>query len=171
MLQQWKDEVIEINQKCKDFKSGTARSYLIDARNKLQKKISDEENRLRSIPEIRNIDGVNIEIPRYLRYGYDKYTYEVHDNILYVLDRTKKFDNDGSYHWFNYVWIPQKENKYALLSVRLLGGDRFGDRYFLGVSYFKHPADEHSYLHKEIQPNNRTYKPYADIVVREVLGV
>ncbi|MFE6075661.1 hypothetical protein ACFVQB_14410 [Paenibacillus sp. NPDC057886] len=136
---------------------------------KLKHKIDEEERRLNSKLKTVDINGVQYEIPKSFNYvpNTDRYTYEVKDDCLYQFKKMRR-DPDGSFHSHHYVWIPQAENKYAELCIRTLGGDRFGERYFLRVNYYKHPSDNISYLSKDIRTDNYNYRAYYDYVLAKL---
>ncbi|MBX4152389.1 hypothetical protein [Paenibacillus lautus] len=153
----------------KNVTTRTAKRGISEELNSLKKKIDDEERRLNAELKIESINGVDYEIPNgfgYYREG-DRYTYEVKDGCLYRFERMK-LDSDGSFHLHHHVWIPQTENKYVDLCVRILGGDRFGERYFLSASYYKHPSDSFPYMHKDIRTDNYGYKPYYTYVIEKM---
>lgn len=135
---------------------------------KLKNKIDDEERRLNAVLKVVNINGVDYSIPT--GFGYyeegDRYTYEVKDGCLYRFEKMR-VDPDGSFHLLHHVWIPQSEHKYVDLCVSILGGDIYGERYFLSASYYKHPSDSYSYMHKEVRTDNYGYKPYYTYVIEK----
>lgn len=156
----------------KDYKtvlSKTARRGIGDELYKLKQKIDDEERRLNAETKIVNINGIAYEIPT--GFGFyqecDRYTYEVKEGCLYRFEKMRH-DSDGSFHLHHHVWIPQREDKYVDLCVRVLGGDRFGERYYLSASYYKHPSDSFSYMHKDVSTNNYGYKPIYTYVIEKM---
>lgn len=144
--------------------STTARKGINEALYRLKKKIEDEERRNSANLNMRVINGVEYQIPACFNWYDEQHErFEVKDGCLYLI-RNFGLDSDGSYHLHNYVWIPQSENKYARLLVRILGNDQYGDRYFLEVNYYKHPSDYYPYLNKHINNENYLYKPYYTYV-------
>lgn len=160
-------ELVKIDVCC--VHSRTAKLGISEEMRKLKKKIDDEENRLTSVLKIKNIDGVNYGIPN--SFGYyeadDRYTYEVKDGCLFRYENMK-YDKDKIFHLHHYVWIPQAENKFVKLCVRTLGGDIYGERYYLSATYYKHPVDDYSYMEKGINTNNHGYKPYYLHVIEKM---
>lgn len=169
MIELWKEEVEELKKKRSELKSQEGKMALSQAIRKLNKKISDEENRINSKLNKVTIDGKEYIIPSSFNWGgFDKYTLKLDGDVLYVIDKTGVLDKDGSYHWYHYAWIPQTKNKFARLTLRTLGKDIYGDRCFAEVSYFKHPADRYSYLNKNISPRGNTYKQYIEFILQEL---
>ncbi|MFI2856898.1 hypothetical protein ACH6EH_07130 [Paenibacillus sp. JSM ZJ436] len=162
MKQQYEQVKVDYN----NTSSPIARRGIHEEMKRLKKKIDDEERRLNSNLEIVNINGAEYKMPaRYQHYQHEnRYTFEVKDSCLYIFDKMKT-DKDGSFHIWCHVWIPQQENKYVDLLVRILGGDMYGERYFLEASYYKHPSDTFSYLNKVIRTDNYGYKPYYTYVI------
>ncbi|RXZ77982.1 hypothetical protein EBB07_28395 [Paenibacillaceae bacterium] len=152
-----------------DFENVKSRAAKLGVRsemNKLYDKIQLEKNRVNTELRTTKVKGVEISLPtvfEYLGYRRDNsdVALRVEDNIIYAAGE-KKVDSDGSYRSFNYVWIPQTDSKFAKLCVRILGGNIYGDRFYLSVEYFKHPADQSSYLSKDLRTDNKTYNPYCD---------
>lgn len=149
--------------------SKTAKKGIGEEMYKLKNKIDEEERRLNSNLKIVSINGAEYEIPKSFNYAPDneRYTYEVRDGCLYQIEKIRN-DSDGSFHSHHYVWIPQAENKYAELCVRVLGGDSYGERYYLRVHYYKHPSDMSPYLTKDIRTDNYNYKPFYDYVLEKL---
>lgn len=130
----------------------------------LKKQIDDEERRKNSSLKTIDVNETVYELPYYFNRSDN---IEVHNGYLYKFEGTKQY-KDGSYYCYSYVWIPQAENKYACLLVRILGGDIHGDRYFLSVSYYKHPSDSCSYLEKSIHCKNRNYKEHYEYIISKM---
>ncbi|WP_440110097.1 hypothetical protein [Paenibacillus sp. QZ-Y1] len=165
-LLEMKTEYEQAKKDCKNVLSRTARKGISEEMYKLKHKIDEEERRLTSTLKKVNINGAEYELPKSFNYtpDNDRYTYEIKDGCLYQFEKMRN-DPDGSFHSHHYVWIPQTENKYAELCVRVLGGDIYGERYYLRVHYYKHPSDMISYLTKDIRTDNYNYKPFYDYVL------
>jgi len=144
--------------------SKTAKLGIYKELRQLSRQIDDEERRQNSSLKSIEIDGVLYLLPYYFNRSDN---IEVHNGCLYKFEKPR-YDNDGSYYFYNYVWIPQAENKYACLLVKILGGDIYGERYYLTVDYYKHPSDYHSYLTKKINCQNRIYKEYYTYVIERL---
>jgi hypothetical protein len=164
-IELWQNELDEIKNVSITLNSPTAKSALRDAYHSLQKKIEDEQKRI-------DFDKTNKDVipEAFKRVGIERKSLEWIDNVIYCIDKSGKLDKDGSYNWYHYVWIPQTKIKYAKLCIHTLGKDVYGDRYYLEVEYFKHPADNYSYLSKRIDPFNRTYLSYVHYVL-DALGL
>lgn len=165
-IELWNIEIKEIKELYDRASSRTARTALSDASYSLQKKVRDEENRINSELKILTINGKSYQMPVSFGnwWGGDKYTITAVDDVFYALDETGKLDNDGSYHDTHYAWVPN-EKKFTKLSVRTLGGDRFGDRYFAEAAHFKHPADPYPYQKRVVSPTNSSYKIHIDYIL------
>lgn len=159
-IEQWQSEIEEIQNIYSSIKSQTARSVLADANRTLKKKIEDEHKRIEF--EKNQEDGIP---ESFKRMGVYNQKYIRDGNVIYAIDDSGELDKDGSYHWHHHVWIPQTKIKFANLCVRTLGKDVYGDRYYLEVDYYKHPADPFPYMTKRIDPFNRTYLPYVHYVL------
>lgn len=159
---------IEYDQAKADYSlvnSQTARAGISEELRKLRKNIEDEEHRINSKLRIVKIDGENFDLPAAFNwYKEERYDLEVKDGVLYVYEKLKKSE-DGSFNINCYAWIPQKENKYVKLNIHILGGDKYGERYFLGATYYKHPADQYAYMEKGVRTDNYGYKPYYTYVI------
>lgn len=159
-IQQWQTEIDEIRSLASSVQSRYARAALSDALRELKKRIVDEERRVEF--EKKNISC----LPEcFSRYGYPKNNFEHIGDVIYLIDKSGKLDKNGSYNWYHSVWIPQTKIKYAKLVIHTLGKDIYGDRYYLDVDYYKHPADPYPYMNKRIDPFNRTYLPYVHYVL------
>jgi hypothetical protein len=171
-LEEMKIEYGLASEDFKSAKSKTARSGIRDAMYQLKKKIDAEEHRVKTTLDIIDVNGTPYQLPKCFDvydHSKNKYTYEEKDGCLYMIS-PMKLDEDGSYHLHHYVWIPQAVNKFVRLTVRTLGNDRYGDRYFLNANYYKHPADPYSYMEKVVYTNNYGYKEHYKHVF-SVLGL
>jgi hypothetical protein len=136
---------------------------------KLKSDIEKEEYKIND-NKVETIDNKYIDIPVNMNWvNSKKHDVEVVDNVIYVYEKFK-YDKDGSFHLNHYAWIPQNDDKYVLLNISTLGGDVYGERYFLEARYYKHPSSHHSYLSKGIYTNNAGYRPYY-LHVFEKLGL
>lgn len=164
-LEQMKTEYDQARADYSLVKTKTARAGISEELRRLRKKIEDEEHRINSILRIVKIDGENFNLPAAFNwYKEEKYELEVKDGVLYVYEKLKK-DEDESFNINCYAWIHQKENKYVKLNVHILGGDKYGERYFLGATYYKHPADQYAYMEKGVRADNYGYKPHYTYVI------
>lgn len=98
--------------------------------------------------EVKIIDGVKVVIPECMSgLGYEcKYRYM--DNTLYALPIECSTDKDNTFHEYAYVYSKESEDKHVRLIVRLLGGDRFGNRIFTEANYYKKAESSYKYLNK-----------------------
>jgi len=115
-------------------------------KNKIWDEEYDERNRNRL--ETRVIDGVEIVIPEFMSSLGEDYKYKFSDNVLYALPTKYVEDEDGSFHEYIYAYSKENENKHVRLLVRLLGGDKFGDRIFTEANYYKKLESNNKYLNK-----------------------
>ncbi|MFD0587663.1 hypothetical protein ACFQZE_06585 [Paenibacillus sp. GCM10027627] len=154
----------------KQCQTKTAQSGINNALYELKKKIDAEQHREDATLEKLIQNGIEYKIPRAFNWWESRENFKMMANgeVLYVIDASGRLDEDGSYHWHHYAWIPQAANKYAKLCVRTLGGDRFNDRYFLEVKYYKHPVDPYPYLSKHLSYNNQTYKLFVEYILKEL---
>lgn len=168
-IAEWNSEIEEIKEVCKSMKSKIGKNYLSDAVYKLKKKIDDEQNRIDTQLKVKVINGKEYSLPACIHNGYDlhKYYLKVVGDVLYLIDKRGKLDEDNSYHWWHYAWIPNG-NKYTKLLVRTLGGDRFGDRYFAETDHYKHPADRYPYQNRRLAHDNKTYKTHIEYILNEL---
>ncbi|MBU7316012.1 hypothetical protein [Paenibacillus oleatilyticus] len=165
---EWTKEVDEIKLLSKSLKSLAGRQALSDAVYKLNRKIKDEQNRLNCKFETKLIDNVKYEIPQCMKEkNFNKFTLKVNGEVLYLIDKRKKMDEDMSYHWYHYAWIPNG-NKYTKLLVRTLGGDKYGDRYFAETFHYKHPADDFPYQNRRLALDNKSYKLHIEYILNEL---
>ncbi|MDP9675302.1 hypothetical protein J2W97_001285 [Paenibacillus jamilae] len=164
-----KTEYKQVKLDYKTVLSKTAKLSISEELRRLKKKIDDEERRLNAELKAVNINGVNYEVPN--GFGFyrevEGYTYEVKDECLYRFEKMN-LGSDGSFHLHHHVWIPQRKDKFVDLCVRVLGGDRFGERYFISASYYKHPSDSFPYMHKDVRTDNYGYKPIYSYVIAKM---
>lgn len=161
----------ELQQQKSDLAQAIENTDVKVVRSALYSKLSEVEGQLRKEEfrqnykkKMRVIDGIEVEVPRFFDHNKDL-AYK--DGCLYDIDKGKKLDSDGSFSWHHYVYIPG-EDKHTVLCVRTLGGDRYGDRYYLSTSYYKHASDSFSYMHKDISVKNKTYKSHLEHVLKEI---
>ncbi|OME55539.1 hypothetical protein BSK59_13770 [Paenibacillus odorifer] len=147
-----------------------ARSAISRELYKLKEEIKNEEYKTEvKYRKVKSLNGTIINLPKGMEWAESKgYDIEVVDNVIYAIQKLK-YDKDKSFHLNHYAWIPQTEEKYVLLNISTLGGDIYGERYFLEARYYKHPSSHYSYLNKGIHTNNAGYRPYY-LHVFEKLG-
>lgn len=116
----------------------------------IESKIFNEEYDAKSrlMLKTKIIDGVKVVIPECMSgLGYEcKYRYI--DNTLYALPIKCSTDKDDTFHEYAYVYSKESEDKHVRLIVRLLGGDRFGNRIFTEANYYKKAESSYKYLNK-----------------------
>lgn len=148
------------------------------ARRELISKIEDEERRLTKQLRRIAIDGVETEIPESMS-EFNGLKFHIHEGTLYLIEREKKLTKDEyphlnshtdtEFHWHSYAWIPNG-GKFSKLCVRMLGGDRFGDRIFCSATHYKHPSDWHPYMETHLRIDSHFYRPYVEHILQEVTG-
>ncbi|GED72315.1 hypothetical protein BRE01_60170 [Brevibacillus reuszeri] len=110
-------------------------------------------------------DDQIIEIPKGLFYNGET-EYQYHNGAIYQFKRPK-LDKDGTMQLYHYIWIDEGKRQIKL-SVRTLGRDKFGDRYFLEARYYKDKKDEYPYMTKGIDGNNTKYKVHVKKVIEYI---
>ncbi|PPA84979.1 hypothetical protein C4A75_09385 [Brevibacillus laterosporus] len=143
----------------KDSSKKIIKSAINDAFKTVNKKLYIIESREKTKLETKMIDNHKVTIPKGL-YSNKNAVYYYGNGVIYQISKPR-FDQDKSFHMINCVWIDE-ENRQTKLIVRTLGGDNYGDRYFLEASYFKDIRDEYSYLTKVISRSNYKYKEYVE---------
>ncbi|KOS61548.1 hypothetical protein FJQ98_16025 [Lysinibacillus agricola] len=138
----------------------------------IKSKIWDEEhdeynrNRLKT----KTIDGVEIVIPEFISGLDDDYEFKHVDNTLYALPSKCSKDEDGSFHEYVYAYIKENDNKHVRFLVRLLGGDRFGDRIFTEANYYKKIESNYKYLNKNYGKDDRfpeKFRKQVETIINE----
>lgn len=137
-------------------------------KNKIWNEEHDRQNKSRLKTEI--IDGVEIVIPEFMSGLGEEYTFKYANNVLYALPIKYVEDEDGSFHEYVYAYSKENENKHMRLLVRLLGGDRFGDRIFTEVNYYKKLESNYKYLNKDYGKDDRfpeKFRNQVDTIINE----
>ena len=128
-------------------------------RDKIWREEMDNRNKERLTYEM--VSGKEIVVPYFMKgYGEDKYLKLINDE-LYVLPKEFKLDKDNSFHHWAYAYIKVAEDKHVVLTVRMLGGDRFGNRIFTESVYYKKPESNSAYYSKDYGKNNRFPEIFA----------
>jgi hypothetical protein len=98
-------------------------------------------------------------IPTHMNYGGENYAV-IDNNVIHY--SFNKLDDDGSFHDWMSMWIPQPDKKkYVQLSMSMLGQDRFGDRIFMDTYHYKSEESWQSpYTTKRLQRAG-AYSPYV----------
>lgn len=122
-------------------------------KNKIWNEEYDESNKSRL--KTKTVDGVEVIIPEFMSCLDDNYTYKYIDDTLYALPTVCSKDNDNTFHEYVYAYIKENDNKHVRFLVRLLGGDRFGDRIFTEANYYKKIESNYKYLNKNYGKDNR----------------
>ncbi|AYB37614.1 hypothetical protein [Brevibacillus laterosporus] len=154
----------------KDSSKKIIKSAINDAFKTVNKKLYIIESREKTKLETKMIDNHKVTIPKGL-YSNKNAVYYYGNGVIYQISKPR-FDQDKSFHMINCVWIDEV-NRQTKLIVRTLGGDNYGDRYFLEAGYFKDIRDEYPYLTKAIRRSNYKYKEYVEKVlayIREFNG-
>ncbi|MGG1444923.1 hypothetical protein ABE354_23310 [Brevibacillus laterosporus] len=154
----------------RDSSKKIIKSAVSDALKTVNKKLYIIESREKTKLETKMIDNHKVTIPKGL-YSNKNAVYYYEDGVIYQISKPR-YDKDKSFHMINCVWIDEV-NRQTKLTVRTLGGDSYGDRYFLEASYYKDIRDDYPYLTKVIRRSNYKYKEYVEKVleyIRELNG-
>jgi hypothetical protein len=156
-------------------KSFGAKMAIAEVINNIEDLLSKEKRRTETKLGVIQQGKISLDIPIAMRtWKNSSYELEIHHDTLYLMERKKAFDkhrdsNGKEFHWHSYAWIPNG-NKFTKLCVSMLGGDSYGDRFFVSATHYKHPADEYSYMETRIQPNSFQYRLYIECILQEVTG-
>ncbi|MGE7840645.1 hypothetical protein ACQKNX_07630 [Lysinibacillus sp. NPDC093712] len=144
-------------------------SKLVGAvRSKIWNEEYDERNKNRL--ETKIIDGVKVIIPEFMNGLGEDCKFKYVDNVLYALPIKCSIDKDNSFHEYAYVYSKENENKHTRLIVRLLGGDKFGNRIFTEANYYKKVESYNKYLNKNYGRDDRfpeKFKKQVETVIEE----
>lgn len=129
-------------------------SKLVGAvRSKIWNEEYDERNKKRL--ETKLIDGVKVVIPEFMNGLGEDCKFKYIDSVLYALPIKCSIDKDNSFHEYAYVYSKENDNKHVRLIVRLLGGDKFGNRIFTEANYYKKVESFNKYLNKNYGKDDR----------------
>ncbi|MFB0831457.1 hypothetical protein ACEU2D_17875 [Brevibacillus laterosporus] len=154
----------------RDSSKNIIKLAISDAFRTVNKKLYIIESREKTKLTTKMINNHQVTIPRGL-YSNKNSVYYYEDGVIYQIS-IPRFDQDKSFHMINCVWIDEV-NRQTRLIVRTLGGDSYGDRYFLEASYYKDIRDDYPYLTKVMRRSNDKYKQYVEKVlayIREFNG-
>lgn|GEM_PF-5810293 len=144
-------------------------SKLVGAvRSKIWNEEYDERNKDRL--ETKVIDGIEVVIPEFMSGLGEDCKFKYVDDILYALPIECSVDKDNSFHEYAYVYSKENENKHVRLIVRLLGGDKFGDRIFTEANYYKKVESYNKYLNKNYGKDDRfpeKFRKQVETVIKE----
>lgn len=146
------------------------RTHLQTTINKITGKISEIKmddfynDRIQSMD---GFDGNVYIIPPFMSNHGDEKKVCIVDNSVMVIPHEVKFDKDGSFHVYMYVYLKLEEDKHVKVCVRLLGNDAYGDRIYVSAYYYKKLGSFSSYYSKDYAKNSMpsTYKDSVHKVV------
>lgn len=137
-------------------------------KNRIWNEEYDESNKSRL--KTKTIDGLKITVPEFMNCLDDNYRYKYIENALYALPTKCTKDEDKSFHEYAYVYLKENDNKHIRFLVRLLGGDRFGDRIFTEANYYKKLESNYKYLNKSYGKDDRfpeKFRKQVDTIISE----
>lgn len=120
--------------------------------------------------ETKIIDGVKVVIPEFMNGLGEECKFKYVDAVLYALPIKCQRDEDNSFHEYAYIYSKENEDKHVRLIVRLLGGDKFGDRIFTEANYYKKVESFNKYLNKNYGRDNRfpeKFRKQVETVIEE----
>lgn len=138
----------------------------------VKSKIWHEEydEQLKNRLEVKIIDGVKLVIPEFMSGLGEDCRFKYIDGVLYALPIKCKVGEDNSFHEYAYIYSKENEDKHVRLIVRLLGGDRFGNRIFTEANYYKKLESFNKYLNKNYGKDDRfpeKFRKQVETVIEE----
>ncbi|MGE6227564.1 hypothetical protein [Paenibacillus chitinolyticus] len=148
--------------------SKQAKGAILKVVEEINSKIRVEESRRSATFETQIVDGMEMQIPQSMN-EWHSMKFHQHDGTLYLIERGKTLDKDGSFHYHHYAWIPNG-NKFTKLRVSTLGDEIHGDRAYVSASHYKHPSDDWSYMETSVRLDSHQYRPYIEHILKEAMG-
>lgn len=115
--------------------------------------------------KVDNVD-LNIEDLKNKCVNYLKESVTANDRKKLKLEKFDIYytkDDNEDFHDFLTIIIPE-ENRIVELSIRLLGGDSFGDRVFTAAHYYKYENTTMMFSYKNVEAVYYKYNKYKDLV-------
>lgn len=175
MLETYKQQVYELEaffSKVKNLDVSDVVKYAVkdgirNHRREILDTIYKLEERESTQLKTKEINGCMVEIPKCLNYEENKYDFNYINGALYVTSK-KKYDKDGSFHFWIYVWF-KNGNKHTKATVSILGGDSYGDRVYCDTGHYKDIRDSYPYSNRyRVNCNKGLYKEYINKVIQLV---
>lgn len=174
MLATLKDQVAQLNEFMNkvdsmdetDFVKKSIKQGISKVRKGIKEELYILEQRENAKLRTVDINGQTIEIPRAMSFRLEDYDWQVIDGVIYATSKSK-FDKDGSFHFWTYVWL-KNGYKFTRLTVSILGNDRYGDRMYCNTEHYRDERDQSCYSNRNRINCKGQYKDYIQTVIQLV---
>lgn len=125
-------------------------------------------------------DGELIEVPQcFHSYLFEEANFKHKDGAFYVVPKEFKEPSSKWIEGFSehaYVIFQKENGRWVSMCMRILGGDKYGDRIYASSTFYKTSFSDFSYSSKEYGKNRCPveYQPYYNQMleyIREVEGM